>query len=66
MIALEKLARLMQEVVRERGPFALFGVFHRDGAPHDKWDLVVSAPWFDDEKVDALHEIAEKLRAIVD
>ena len=41
----EKLAAVEKRVSEEKGPFSLYALFLREDAP-DKWDLVVSAPWF--------------------
>lgn len=58
----EKLKNLERQMADEKGPFSLFGLFLREDAP-DKWDLVVSAPWIDDNKEESLAYIAESLRA---
>ena len=65
MIEIEKLGRVMRELARDKGPFTLFGLFHREGAPHDKWDLVVSAPWLEHGRMKALNEFVEKLSSVV-
>ena len=41
----EKLAAVEKRVSEEKGPFSLYALFLREDAP-DKWDLIVSAPWF--------------------
>ena len=66
MIQIEKLEHVMRDLTREKGPFTLFGLFHREGAPYDKWDLVVSASWLEEGDVNALRELVEKLTAIAD
>ncbi len=58
----EKLRNLERQAAEEKGPFSLFGLFLRADAP-DKWDLVVSAPWIDDNKEESLSYMAESLRA---
>jgi hypothetical protein len=40
----EKFTELEAHIAEERGPFALFALFMREGAPNC-WDLIVSAPW---------------------
>lgn len=57
----EKFVNIERDISSERGRFALFGLFLREDAP-DRWDLVVSAPWFgkDDKKV--LDYVAQKLQ----
>ncbi len=42
---IEKLGDVEKKISEEKGPFSLFALFLREEAP-DKWDLVVSAPWF--------------------
>ena len=60
----EKLRNLERQAADEKGPFSLFGLFLREDAP-DKWDLVVSAPWIDDNNEESLAYIAESLRAFL-
>ena len=64
MIQIEKFRRVMQDVSATRGEFVLFGLFLREEAP-DKWDLVISAPWLEAEKLKALREFVEKATPIV-
>jgi len=64
MIQIEKFRRVMKDVSAERGEFVLFGLFLREEAP-DKWDLVISAPWLEADKLKALREFVEKATAIV-
>jgi len=63
MIQIEKLRRVMEAVSAERGEFVLFGLFLREEA--DKWDLVISAPWLDADKLRGLSEFAKKASAII-
>jgi len=64
MIEIEKLRQVMKEVSAEKGDFTLFGLFLREESP-DKWDLVISAPWLEKDKLKALGELVEKLSSIV-
>ena len=64
MIQIEKFRRVMQDISAERGEFVLFGLFLREEAP-DKWDLVISAPWIEADKLKALREFIEKATPIV-
>ena len=64
MIQTEKFRRVMEDVSAERGEFVLFGLFLREEAP-DKWDLVISAPWLEADKLKALREFVEKATPIV-
>src|ERR1041384_295079 len=64
MIQIDKLRRVMEEVSAERGEFELFGLFLREEA-QDKWDLVISAPWLEEGKLEALGEFVEKAASII-
>ncbi|MGH7717601.1 MAG: hypothetical protein ACREON_01995 [Gemmatimonadaceae bacterium] len=44
LASVEKFIRLEKEIASERGGFALFGLFTREGSPH-WWDLIIAAPW---------------------
>jgi hypothetical protein len=44
---LQKLISTEKEIASERGNFALFGLFLREGAHLKRWDLVISADWQD-------------------
>jgi hypothetical protein len=57
----EKLVALEKEISEERDAFALFGIFEREEAS-GKWDLVVAASWFGDDKKKVLEYLARKLR----
>jgi hypothetical protein len=59
----DKLRTLEQEIAAEKGPFLLFALFLREDAP-DVWDLLVSAPWIEQDKGAALHYLAGKLNAV--
>ncbi|MGI8782788.1 MAG: hypothetical protein ACR2L2_03945 [Acidobacteriota bacterium] len=56
----ERLRTKEQEMATEKGPFLLFALFLREDAP-DLWDLVVSAPWIEADKGQALAYIASKV-----
>jgi len=59
----EKLRGLEQALAEEKGPFNLFALFLREGAP-GVWDLVVAAEWIDDEDQDqALIGLSKRVRA---
>lgn len=45
----EKLAALERRLSEEKGPFRLFALFLRENS-HNRWDLVVAAPWLDSRK----------------
>ena len=64
MIQIEKFRRVMEAVSAERGEFVFFGLFLREEAL-DKWDVVISAPWLEADKLKALKEFVEKVTTIV-
>jgi hypothetical protein len=64
MMQIEKFRRVMQDMGAERGEFVFFGLLLREEAP-DKWDLVISAPWLEVDKLKALREFVEKATAIL-
>lgn len=59
----EKLAEVEKQIALEKGPFLLFALFLREDAP-DLWDLLVSAPWIEANKGDALRYLVPKLKAV--
>lgn len=61
----EKLASLEREVSSEKGEFSLFGLFLREDA-HDRWDLVVSAPWLEADQMAGMRYLADKLKSFLD
>src|SRR5262245_56329390 len=40
----EKVRRVEEQIAQEKGPLNLFALFEREDL-HDRWDLVISAPW---------------------
>ena len=58
----DKLVAVEQGISDEKGGFALFGLFLRQEAV-DRWDLVVSAPWFGAHDKKALDYIAKELKS---
>jgi len=61
---IEKLGTLERKMASERGDFVLFALFLREDA-EDKWDVVVSAPWFKDA-TEGLDLIAKEIRKTVE
>ncbi len=57
----DALLQVERSVSEEKGPFALFALFLREEAP-EKWDLVVSAPWIEENKGSALKLISERVK----
>lgn len=58
----DALLQVERSVAAEKGPFALFALFLREEAP-EKWDLVVSAPWIEENMGTALKLISERIKA---
>ncbi len=58
----DKLRSLEEEISDEKGGFALFALFLREEAV-DRWDLVVAAPWFGNDKKKTLDYLTRKLRS---
>ncbi|HEY5900761.1 MAG TPA: hypothetical protein VIV54_24565 [Burkholderiales bacterium] len=57
----DALLQVERSLAAERGPFALFALLLREEAP-DKWDLVVSAPWIEENKGAALKLLSERVK----
>jgi hypothetical protein len=65
-IDIEQFRKLMHHVSALKGDFHLFGLFiPEDAELHDRWDLVISAPWLDSKHFEALREFTEYLSSIV-
>jgi hypothetical protein len=60
----EALLQVERSISAEKGPFALFALFLREEAP-EKWDLVISAPWIEENKGPALKLISERIKTSV-
>lgn len=59
----EKLRPVEHEIAAESGEFALFALFHIEGSLHDNWDLILAAPWLDENtKEKALRRILQVLQ----
>jgi hypothetical protein len=50
---IEKFKAIEREIADERGGVVLFALFEREDLP-GKWDVVISAPWVDDSRREAL------------
>lgn len=57
----EKLTTIEKETSAERGEYDLFALFPREDASN-KWDILVSASWINDNKADALKYLAQKIQ----
>lgn len=49
------------ELSREKGPFTLFAVFEHEEVPN-LWDIVVAAPWVEQDNAQALRLLAEEIK----
>jgi hypothetical protein len=58
---LEKFQKMEMRISRERGPFNLFALFLPEDAAN-LWDLVISAPWADDNESEALRYMVRELQ----
>jgi hypothetical protein len=57
----ETLEELELSLSREHGAFTLFAVFERQDIP-SRWDLVVAAPWVEQDNERALRLLADELK----
>ena len=55
-----KLMNIEKEISHNKGPFNLFALFLRD--EENKWDLLVSSEWIDQEKYESLKYIASRIQ----
>ncbi len=49
-------------IATRKGPFSLFALVLREDAP-DRWDLVVSAPWLDQNFEDAVDYLVGEIKS---
>lgn len=59
---LPRFVELERAIAEEKGGFAVFALFLREDAL-DKWDLIVAAPWIEEERKDALSYVTRKVQA---
>lgn len=62
---IDQLRAAEQALSHAEGPFRLFAVVLRSGAP-DRWDVLVSAPWIEADKGAALQAITAELQRRLD
>jgi hypothetical protein len=55
-----KMFLIREDLLTEGKILSFFGLFLRDNSPN-KWDVVVAAPWIDEDKGAAIDHLAEKL-----
>lgn len=60
MTTLPQLREAMNAIAKQKGDFALFGLFMRADSP-GRWDLVVAAPWLEVGQLKALGEFIRLL-----
>ena len=58
----EKFTELEAHIAEERGPFALFALFLREGAPNC-WDLMVSAPWAGEDTPSVVDYLVSQIKS---
>jgi hypothetical protein len=58
---LDRFVELERRLAIARGDFSLFALFLREDAV-DKWDLVVTAPWIEADRKDALSYISKEIQ----
>ncbi|MSP27570.1 MAG: hypothetical protein EXR80_03770 [Methylococcales bacterium] len=58
----EKMITVEQEFAIEHGDFTLFALFLRENSP-ELWDVIVSAPWIDENKEDGMNKVVAKINA---
>lgn len=60
----EKLRRLERSLAERKGPFELFALFLRDGAP-GVWDIVVAAKWLDADRSAGRTMICQRVQKLL-
>jgi len=58
----EKMKTVEQELANECGDFTLFALFLREASP-GLWDVIVSAPWIDENKKEGMDKVVAKINA---
>ena len=58
---LEKFIELERRLAEEHGQFSLFALFLREDST-DKWDLVVAAPWIEENRKEGLAQISNRVQ----
>ena len=58
---IDKLIKLEEHIAAEKGGFVLFAVVQREDASN-RWDLLLSAPWFGSEEKATLDFIVSKIK----
>ena len=58
----EKMITVEQELASDFGDFILFALFLREASP-GLWDVIVSAPWIDENKKEGMDKVVAKINA---
>ena len=58
---IEKLSSIEQRISSKKDRFRLFALFLREDAPN-RWDLVVSAPWLDENEQKGLNYLVKQIK----
>ncbi|MBT9099505.1 hypothetical protein KFZ76_17560 [Methylovulum psychrotolerans] len=58
----QKMTTVEQELATEHGNFTLFALFLRENSP-GLWDVIVSAPWIDEDREAGLNEVVAKVNS---
>ena len=58
----QKMIIVEQQLAAEHGDFTLFALFLRENSP-GLWDVMVSAPWIDENRQAGLNRVVDKINA---
>ncbi len=59
---IDRFIAIEREIAEEKGGFALFALFLREDSPN-KWDVVVSAPWFGNDEKGVLDYFVKRIQS---
>ncbi|MFY9823507.1 MAG: hypothetical protein WAM82_19150 [Thermoanaerobaculia bacterium] len=65
MISVEQFSIVKDRLVQARGELRLFALILREGSP-GRWDVVVSAPWADEDIIEAIRYVSSVITSSVD
>lgn len=58
---IEKFITIEKKIANQKGRFRLFALFEREDA-QDKWDVIISAQWFEKNKKETLKFIVDSIK----
>lgn len=61
---IDSFKKIEREIAKEKGALSLFALFLREDSL-DRWDLLISSPWFEKTEKDAFVYVVGKLRSIL-